>query len=48
MNELKLDIDFLNNCKQLGLYPKFIIFKLSKVSNKDNFISLKHTLQNIL
>ena len=24
-NKLKLDIDFLNNCKQLGVYPKFLI-----------------------
>ena len=34
-NKLKLDIDFPNNCKQLGVYPKFLIFKLPKVSNKD-------------
>ena len=34
-NKLKLDIDFLNNCKQLDMYPKFLIFKLSNVSNKD-------------
>ena len=34
-NNLKLDIDFLNNCKQLGVYPKFLIFKLLNVSNKD-------------
>ena len=34
-NKLKLDIDFLNNCKQLGMYPKFLIFKLPNVSNKD-------------
>ena len=34
-NKLKLDSDFLNNCKQLGVYPKFLIFKLSNVSNKD-------------
>ena len=27
-NKLKLDIDFLNNCKQLGVYPEFLIFKL--------------------
>ena len=27
-NKLKLDIDFLNNCKELGVYPKFLIFKL--------------------
>ena len=31
-NKLKLDIDFLNNCKQLGVYPKFLIFKLPNVS----------------
>ena len=30
-NKLKLDIDFLNNCKQLGVYPKFLIFKLPNV-----------------
>ena len=34
-NELKLDTDFLNNFKKLGLYPKFLIFKLSNVWNKD-------------
>ena len=34
-NELKLDINFLNNFKQLGVNPKFLIFKLSNVSNKD-------------
>ena len=34
-NKLKLDIDFLNNCKQLGVYPEFLIFKLPNVSNKD-------------
>ena len=34
-NKLKLDIDFLNNCKHLGVYPKFPIFKLPIVSNKD-------------
>ena len=33
-NKLKLDIDFLNNCKQLGVYPKFLIFKLPNVSNR--------------
>ena len=32
--KLKLNINFLNNCKQLGVYPKFLIFKLSNVSNK--------------
>ena len=34
-NKLKLDIRFLNNSKQLGLYPKFLIFKLLNVSNQD-------------
>ena len=33
--KLKLGIDFLNNCKQLGVYPKFLIFKLPNVSDKD-------------
>ena len=33
--KFELDIDFLNSCKQPGLYPKFLIFKLSNVSNKD-------------
>ena len=34
-NKLNLDIDFLNNFKQLGVYPKFLTFKLPNVSNKD-------------
>ena len=34
-NKLKLGFDFLNNCKQLSVYPKFLIFKLLNVSNKD-------------
>ena len=34
-NKLKLEIDLLNNCKQLGVYLKFLIFKLLNVSNKD-------------
>ena len=34
-NKLKLDIDLLNNCEQLGVYWKFLIFKLANVSNKD-------------
>ena len=33
-NKLKLDIDFLNNCKQFGVYPKLLIFKLLNVWNK--------------
>ena len=31
----KLDIEFLNNCKQLGVFPKFLLFRLPNVSNKD-------------
>ena len=34
-NKLKSDINFLNNCKQLGVYPGFLIFKLLNISNKD-------------
>ena len=34
-NKLKLGINFLNNCTQLGVYPKFLIIKLPNVSNKD-------------
>ena len=33
--KLKLGIDFLNHCKQLGVYSKAFIFKLPNVSNKD-------------
>ena len=33
-NKLELDIEFLNICKQLGVYSKFFNFKLSNVSNK--------------
>ena len=42
-NKLKLDVDFLNNCKQLGVYPNFLIFKLRNVSNK-NFLSIRKRL----
>ena len=34
-NKLKLHIHFLNNWKHLDVYPKFLIFKLLNVSNKD-------------
>ena len=33
--QLKLETNFLNNCKQLGVYVKILIFKLPNVSNKD-------------
>ena len=35
-NKLKPDIHFLNNCKQLGVYPKFLIFKVPKVFSSAN------------
>ena len=47
-NKLKLDIDFLNNCKQLGVYPKFLIFKLPNVSNKDAVSILKRLLRSAI
>ena len=28
-SKLKLDINFFNNCKQLGVYPKFFIFAIT-------------------
>ena len=34
-NKLKLDINFFNSCKQLGVYPKFLILILPNISNKD-------------
>ena len=39
-NKLKFDIDFLNNCKQFDVHPKFLIFKLPNVSNKDALLLL--------
>ena len=45
-NKLKLDIDFLNNCKQLGVYPKFLIFKRPNVSNKDASSICKRLLRS--
>ena len=47
-NKLKLDIDFLNNCKQLGVYPKFLIFKLLNVSNKDALSIRKRLLHRAI
>ena len=42
--ELKLDIDFLNKCKQLGVYLKLLIFILPNVSNKDAWSICKRLL----
>ena len=47
-NKLKLDIDFLNNCKHLGVYPKLLIFKLPKVSNKDPLSIYKRLLRSAI
>ena len=47
-NKLKLDNDFLNNCKQLGVYPKFLIFKLPNVSNKDTLSIRKRLLCSVV
>ena len=47
-NKLKLDINFLNNCEQLGVYPKFLIFKLPNVSNKDDLSIRKRLLRSII
>ena len=35
MNLSRLHSFFLNNCRQLRVYPKFLIFKLPNVSNKN-------------
>ena len=42
-NKLKLGIDFFNNCNQLCVYVKFLILKLSNVSNK-NCLSIRKRL----
>ena len=47
-NKLKLDIDFLNNCKQLGVYPKLLIFKLPNVSNKETLSIRKRLLRSAI
>ena len=46
--KLKLDIDFLNNWKQLGVYPKFLIFKLPNVSDKDALSIRKRLLRSAI
>ena len=43
-----MDIEFLNNCKQLGVYPKFLIFKLPNVSNKDALSIRKRLLRSAI
>ena len=48
LDKLKLDINFLNNYKQLGVYPKFLIFKLPNVSNKGTLSVRKRILRNAI
>ena len=43
-----IHIDFLNNCKQLGVYPKFLIFKLLNVSNKDASSIRKRVFHSVI
>ena len=47
-NKLKLDINFLSNCKQFGVYPKFLIFKLPNVFNKGALSICKRLLCNTI
>ena len=47
-NKLKLDIDFLKNWKQLGVYPKFLLFKLRNVSNNDTLSIRKRLLRSAI
>ena len=47
-NKVKLDINFLNNCKQLGVYPKFLIFKLLNVAIKDAVSIPKRLLRSAI
>ena len=46
--KLKLDINFLNNCKQLGAYLKFLTFKLPNVSNKPGLSICKRLLRRAI
>ena len=47
-NKLKLNIDFLSNWKQVGVYPKFLIFKLLNGSNKDASSIRKRLLRSAI
>ena len=47
-NKLNLYIDFLINCKQFGVYPRFLIFKLPNVSNKDALSIHKRFLRSTI
>ena len=47
-NKLKLNINFLNNRKQLGVYPKFLTFKLPNVSNRDALTICKRLFRSAI
>ena len=47
-NKLKLDINFLNKCKQLVMYLKFLTFKPTNVSNKDALSIRKKLLRSAI
>ena len=47
-NKVKQDINFLNNCKQLGVYPEFLIFKLLNVASKDAVSIPKRLLRSAI
>ena len=47
-NDLDNDNDFLKNYKQFGVYPKFLIFKLPNVSNKDALSIRKRLLRSAI
>ena len=47
-SKLKLDTYFLNNFKQLAVYPKFLIFKLPNVSNNDASSIRKRPLRSVI
>ena len=47
-NKQKLEINFLNNCKQLGVRPKFLMFKLQNVYNKEALSIRKTLLRSVI
>ena len=48
LEDKKLDIYFLSNYKQLGVYAKFLIFKLPNVYNEDALSFRKRLLRSCI
>ena len=48
LEDKKLDISFLSNYKQLGVYAKFLIFKLPNVYNEDALSFRKRLLRSCI